>query len=471
MHSSREHGYRKKVRFYAIGDMCQACGKIVHSRNRLCIHLEKNERCYRVVQACWPPMPLALVQELDQADTEEESQLRQAGWWASKAFKPAMATCTVPLPPADHVAAQQMHDKWSAKRPSDELPYLNLQGHRVGADTAPSGLWWTKDDLPAFVYQSSQGPDRGHGAYDMAGLAREASILHIRALVIVHFFSGFRRAGDIHEVIDQHVHHNNVQIFTISVDLCMQRQKADLATTEAIKWWTDRVHSGQIVSAGGGPPCETFTIARKLDDEGPKPLRSKEHPNGLPGLSKREWSQIHISDRLLRFLLTILHALAANGYSGFLEHPQYPTWMPQVSSASIWTLDTVRYFRRMHCVSIVSFDQCTCGALGRKPTTLLLVRLPEVRDQLLMKGDWGRCNHAPGTHGPLIGRQEDGTFHTAKAKIYPAGLNYTIGTAMFQFALRMATDSVAAQLPDEFEAFLEQCFHESTTVQPDFHGT
>ena len=80
MHASREHGYRKKVRFFAVGDMCQACGQIFHSRNRLSIHLEKNARCYDTIQSCWPPMPLEMVQALDAEDAANEAKLRHDGW-------------------------------------------------------------------------------------------------------------------------------------------------------------------------------------------------------------------------------------------------------------------------------------------------------------------------------------------------------------------------------------------------------
>ena len=127
--------------------------------------------------------------------------------------------------------------------------------------------------------------------------------------------------------------------------------------------------------------------------------------------------------------------------------------------------------KQMRCVSIISFDQRTCGALGRKPTTLLLVRLLEVRHRLLLKGDWGRCNHQRGHHDPLIGRQLDGSFHTAKAKIYPEGMNEILGTAMFKFAVQFVDCASESILRPEFVPCLEQSFREHSTVQPDFHGT
>lgn len=49
MPSAREHGYRKKVRYFAVGDTCHVCLQLFHNRTRLGIHYEKNEKCYATV--------------------------------------------------------------------------------------------------------------------------------------------------------------------------------------------------------------------------------------------------------------------------------------------------------------------------------------------------------------------------------------------------------------------------------------
>jgi hypothetical protein len=158
------------------------------------------------------------------------------------------------------------------------------------------------------------------------------------------------------------------------------------------------------------------------------------------------------------------------GYSGFIEHPQFPTWETNRSLTSIWCLKAIRLMKRLMCVSLVSFDQCVCGAAGRKPTTLLLVRLPTVRQRLLQLGNSGRCHHHAGAHQALIGKQEDGSFQTAKAKIYPALMNEIIGRAMHDFALGLKHPDVAAELPQEFEVYTVQQFMDHNIVQPDYHG-
>ena len=76
-------------------------------------------------------MPLEMVQALDASNCEHEAMLRQGVWWASKAFQPAMPTAFAALPPAGSPAAALMYNRMSERRPSDETPFLNLQGRKI----------------------------------------------------------------------------------------------------------------------------------------------------------------------------------------------------------------------------------------------------------------------------------------------------------------------------------------------------
>ena len=470
MHCAREHGYRKKVRFYAHGTSCQACCQEFHTRKRLTVHLEHQAPCYATVQACWNAMPLAQVDALDDADRVAEAKLRKEGWWAAKAFAPAFRFLGPALPPAEDPACREMLSRQPPPEDETEAPYNQLQGHLVtDGQRSSQTFWWWNTDLPAFVFQSPAGRDLGGGCFAQYGLARETAILHIRSLVLVHFFSGYRREGDLHQVIEQKAQADGSHIFTISVDLCMQRLTGDLATSKALTWWKSRIRAGQVVGAGGGPPCETYTVAR-MATGGPKPLRSAEHPRGMPGLSVREWQQVLIGDRLLRFLLEVLVLLAIMGYCGFIEHPQFPIWRREGDVTSIWVLDVVRYLKHLQCVTVVSFDQRVCGADSPKPTTLLLVRLPSVRCQLLARGEMGRCNHGRGAHEALIGKRADGSYNTARAKVYPTGLNELLGCAMYHFAASMITSEIEHTLPDVFRSLADEQVFGRDEIQPDFHG-
>jgi len=129
-------------------------------------------------------------------------------------------------------------------------------------------------------------------------------------------------------------------------------------------------------------------------------------------------------------LVEALLCLAHTGGTGFLEHPQFPLWATHKNPASVWRSKEIRLLRTLACVGITSFDQCTLGCDAIKPTTILHVRLPELRRLLLAGGHGGRCNHGAKAHERMAGRDENGEFRTARAKIYPAGLNDVIARAI-----------------------------------------
>ena len=140
---------------------------------------------------------------LDAADRDMEAQLRRDGWWASKVFQPAVQSFGPSLPPFEHPECAVMFARAQSRRSNEDVAFTLKQGRKISLNpqTNPE-IWWQKQDLPAFVLHSNGGPDQGGGAYSLHGLAREAAILHVKALVIVHFFSGFRRHQDIHEIVE-----------------------------------------------------------------------------------------------------------------------------------------------------------------------------------------------------------------------------------------------------------------------------
>ena len=135
--------------------------------------------------------------------------------------------------------------------------------------------------------------------------------------------------------------------------------------------------------------------------------------------------------------------------------------------SSIWTLRAFRCFARLQCCQITTFDQCVFGLDAVKPTTLLLLRLQTFAHIVSAKGHRGRCNH-PGGHRPLCGRQVDGSFSTARAKIYPRQMNMAIALAVTRFLsdLRVQTsDRMSTQL----EELNSTDVIDPGVVQPDYH--
>ena len=469
MHASRSHGYRTKVRYYATSDTCPACMRCYHSRKRMADHLQANTVCYAAVQACFPPLDDDTAAALANEDAAELSQLVKEGWWASKAFQPVMQLAGPVLPPAGSDDAQVMFNKWALRPDRGGTAFLQLQGRRIGDDSAAPEAERSYSG-PMFLLQRGQGEHRGDGRLGHGGLAALYAKLHVKAYVFAHFYSGYRRHGDIHDLLDHKIMPNGIQIFALSIDLCLERQRGDLLQVSNQKWWLARATSGQLIGAGGGPPCETFSAARHADD-GPQPIRSYEYPFGLPNLTVRQARQVYVGTRLMEFLIQMLLTLATTGGCGFLEHPQFPTWLASQGPCSVWSWTVLRWISRLQCMALVSFDQCTLGADAVKPTTLLLLRLPWVRETLLSKGLGGRCPHGKGAHRGLIGRMSPTAFHTSRAKIYPPGLNKTLVGGVLQFVSEVDVDHCSENsLPDEYSALVADVFVDSAHVQPDYHG-
>ena len=427
------HGYRRLVKFYAVHDVCNACNKLFHSRKRLIEHLGDSASCLATLQACFPPLSDEQVLAFDLEDQQSTHALRSLGWGATKALAPMRSLSGPRLPPAGSVDAGALHAKWSLRCPQPGSAFQQLQGHSIAADDhAPPTVHLFEADLPAFVFQSDHGCNAGDGRFSLFGLARETARLHIRANVFVHFYSGFRRKRDLHDLLEHHVFPEGHQLFVISVDMCLQRERGDLASSSSLTWWLNRIRSGLILGAGGGPPCESFSAARLLED-GPPPVRSGTWPEGIPNISQRAWRQVLVGSRLMRFIQEVVLLLALCGGCAFIEHPQYPTWARHLDPASVWTGLPMRLLKTLDAIGITSFEQCIFGCPAKTPTTILHLRLRKLRSLILTTGHMGRCPHLASMHEALAGRDRSGCFKTSRGKIYPPGLNQALSASIVDF--------------------------------------
>ena len=301
-HAGRAHGYRRLVKFYAVDNVCNACAKIYHTRKRLIEHLRDSALCLQVLQACFPPLSDEQVLAFDAQDHNVTLALRAEGWGDRKALTPMRKFFGPLLPPPGSQDAMDMFNKWALRNPTAGTAFDQLQGHtRAPADEPSHQVIFFDADMPSFVFQSQRGMNQGDGRFSLQGLAREAALLSIRCLVFVHFFSGYRRRGDLHDILEHRTFPDGQQLFVLSVDMCLQRERGDLASSHSLHWWIDRIKSGQVCGAGGGPPCESYSVARLLEG-GPPPVRSGTFPEGLPNIPLKAWRQVMVGSRLMRFI-------------------------------------------------------------------------------------------------------------------------------------------------------------------------
>ena len=469
MHSHFAHGYVREAKHYIVDANCQACGKIFHTRARAIVHLETNPNCMNCYRSCMVPMDEDTMLEVEAEDKHCRRNMQQQGWKPTKALKPVVKMIGPTFPPSGTADAVEMKEKW-AERINSVNYATALQGFSTG-NQEPH-----KQEAvgPPFVLDSPGGRIQGHGGCaQQKGPAYIAAQLNCKTFFFLHFFSGFRREQDVHWQIENKWVGEGWQVYCISIDLCLCRQHSDLTSKESYDWWLQKARQGYVIGAGGGPPCETYSAARLLPG-GPPPLRSHEHEWGLHGLSKKQHLQVLVGSKLVQFMIAFLVELMPLGLCGFLEHPAFPSWAWLKKPASIWSNKVIRQLTKLCCFSMTTFDQCTVGAIAKKPTGLLLLRLPAIRHELRQCGDQGRCNHPAGSHPRLQGRDQEGRFRTSWAKVYPEGLNKILakGICDFAMALRSGGDRNNFEgYPSFFRHFQTKEFVESHVVQKDFHET
>ena len=470
MHAHQMHGYLPLAKLFAFGTECWACRKRYHCRPRLIHHLMYSQGCVNRLREVFPPLSQEQATQLDYDDLQAEKTSKHHGWTRFKALLPVVKIPMPSLPDQNTHDAHTMRTSWELRYGMGSDAYLQLEGYRVNVAMNPPAPK-PFDDYPMIIMQSYGGTEVGHGGrFQYNGISVWDFRLHLRSVCFVHFYSGYRRERDLCHCIENEFMWGQTQVFCLSVDLCLQPEEGDLTNRRNQRWWLDRVATHQIFGGGGGSPCETYSAARFMPD-GPPPLRSSSTPYGLPHLNRRQAMQVQVGNELLFFLTQFLRTVAACGGCGFSEHPQFPTWLQSKHPPSIWRLSPMRFFKRLECASFISFDQCVVGATSVKPTTLLLIRMGQTRTYIKERGTAGRCCHGCGAHKALTGKTGE-NFATARAKVYPFGLNMALAQGIFGFlSHNLGLENVpSGPCPLQFLPFHPSDKLSDEVVQPDYHG-
>ena len=232
------------------------------------------------------------------------------------------------------------------------------------------------------------------------GLGDRASCLPI----FVHLFSGPRRDGDLEEWVLRRSAAAGIQLMPVSMDLELGPQY-DLRFAKAWSWLFRMAQAQLIGVAFSGFPCRTFSRVRFLPG-GPRPLRTRQYPYGVPWLSAAEKKKCQEDTFMAENSAALFSLIGRHGAHG-LENPQDPGIPPYPSA---WLLEEIRSYTSQVWCSAVDVDLCRFDWISRKPTS--------IRGHFRGLERMGlRCNHRGG-HAPLMGRLADGTFRTTPAQRY-----------------------------------------------------
>jgi len=293
-------------------------------------------------------------------------------------------------------------------------------------------------------------------------------------IIFLHLFSGHRRAGDLQMQLEWCSTGLDAQIIVLSLDLAIDPINGNLARVDTIALWRSRIREGVVRGLLGGPPCETWSVAR-WSKGGPRPLRRLDDCWGIPGLSQRHSEQVDVGNFLLQATLLLVAELVASGGSAVVEHPAIPVREPRCPC--IWNLKCMQILMKAPISESFEFDQCEHGQIATAPTRLLAVRLPALKSLLYDTPGRGRCSHAGG-HTPLVGKDPTGTWRTAAKKTYPASMCRAIAQAFIAQFRNSLTGLAAAQfrrdgdmpVPEDLQHFCVafDCYGEQAERAPDY---
>ena len=223
--------------------------------------------------------------------------------------------------------------------------------------------------------------------------------------LILHMFSGRRRATDLHAALEELTHNKPFTVKVLSCDTAVDPEYGNLISTGS-SW----KNIEELLRTG----CMTCTEARHWipDDptvdtsRWPRPLRSAERPWGLADLLPKELRQLGFGSNFSLQTLWVMACLLRSGGVMLSEHPAPPKAPERVS---IFTTPVAMLLRSFPEINLSVFLQGWWGAEAWKPTGLLALRLSKIHTSM---NKW-RLENPPTTFTPAIGRSSDGKFNTA----------------------------------------------------------
>ena len=286
--------------------------------------------------------------------------------------------------------------------------------------------------------------------------------------IFLHLYSGRRRPGDVQYYLDRLAEaRSDICIWMVSVDIVIDTEWGDVSRETTRVHWLEAARRGWILAVASGPPCNTWSRARNKKlltvrtRRTPRPVRDAEHLWGKESLTLGEFIAVHTGNLLLGYSLQLMVIIALHSGHGFLEHPSEPK---EPGAPSIWKLPLVNLILGLPGFELIQVAQGLYGAKSPKPTTLLVLNLPNMRSMLHA----GMITKELPQQGS-IGLNENQEFQTSSLKEYPPALCRAIARTFFE---HLASPSLAgADEPDE--RFLDKCKEMTctqygTVIGPDF---
>ena len=226
----------------------------------------------------------------------------------------------------------------------------------------------------------------------------------LNQLVFIEIFSGtgglcaeVRRLGLHSSVgIDAHIS-KQVKSPVLRIDLTSEHG-------QSLLWRMLEQHN--VVAVHLGPPCGTSSRARDIRRKSgpdPQPLRSEQHPDGLPHLVGKDLLRVTLANQLYDITARVYEFCCANGILATVENP---------ARSYMWLTDPFANLRKCDRKHSAILHHCMFGS-KRKKATKLLANFPQI-SKLAVQCD--------GSHAHEPWGRSNGKWATATEVEYPMGL-------------------------------------------------
>jgi len=444
VHQQKKHGKRVALRRVACDATCRACGRFYHTRPRLIKHLQTAKKgCWQYHLRNFEPMTEEEALALDEKDCKAGVAVHQRGliehaldhtWrWCTEKEKENGLPLKSQVVRVDGEPTEEEISEWSllgmlppgqGGRCQTKRNPTQWSVHNVGHEATD-----VERKLLDRVQKWSPDPD-----WIPRGPAEGRRFFLI-------FFSGHRRFKDLATYIWW-----KSDLIPICLDVAIDAEVGNILQDSL---WRSLIHARRVAGGHAGPPCETYSLARWLENENqlyPRPLRSCEQPWGLDGRTLRETRQWLMGNILMWRALSLLLLIYAYGGSFTLEHPK---GCGGVNNK--WTIWDSAFVKQLMLAGDIRLWTILQGPLGRpfaKPTNLLAARL-EGLGEAIYKGydkSW--------RPSMILGGKDGHHWRTAQAKAYPPELCRILAEQHSSFAACQQAEGVTIE-PEDLQAALE----------------
>jgi len=275
---------------------------------------------------------------------------------------------------------------------------------------------------------------------------------------VLYLFAGTKRRSGLAVSLRRAFKRIGIKVHIEEVDVLRGGAAHNLLSKTRQKRLLAKIATGIYALVAASPPCGTFSRARHANTKGPRPVRSRVHPRGLPWLQGAARRHVHEANVLVDFAVKAIAAQhLTNPGLTVLEHPEDLGRVPGGTPGTIWQLRKVRELTESRDVVTGAINQSEFGTTYPKPTRLL-GRLPGLSKH--MSEGWPTFDSEDYYLGPLsksstasarlIG-QAGRSFATAASAAWPERLCDVIAnltaTAIQQVDHKAAADPTERDPP------------------------